>query len=959
MQTALLERLRVALLPDYEVERELGSGGMGTVFLAREVKLERSVAIKILKPEMATATAAERFLREARMLASLSDPNIVPIHAVGEADGLFYYTMDRVEGATLADRLSQGSLPVDEAVSLADQLLSALEAVHGRGIVHRDIKPSNIFLVGDRVLLSDFGIAKKIDSVSPDLTAPDRAVGTPGYMAPEQAAGEEIAPASDIYVVGMVLYEAITARKWSILSRPAEVDWSGVRPRLALVLRRALAWSPEDRPDAVRFRTLLSAAAKPPIARRAAVAAMALTAVVALWVFIGGPGGEDGPASDLAVLPFEIAGGTEGQLGRDVARLAALQLERFPNVTVTPPRVSFPWSENAPPERAHEELKTKRVAYGTLVVNPDGRVSLQLDVLDSTGDLVPSQGRIALDRLDLQALSDSVTLRLLQIVRPEDLPELARPVTNVEALQYFLQGEEAFDRGRWAVAVAHYEAVVGLDPGFALAWWKLANAWRWRGFSGPYPDADFQRLFDQYASELGPRDSLLMEAQLTPAGAERLEKYRQALTDYPQDDFAAFLYGEELFNRGPLWGAPLEDAVRALEGAVGVNRFLVPAYEPLIWANIRLGREADARAWLDSLDLITERLGSKEVGEGLHLGYLEPAYYFRFEPERKEEVGSGMCALGLCDAEDLSWISRLGASFDIPGAEVELAGLVVAMSSLPMLQGGGRVAQGLGYAGLGLSQLALAQFDAAAEIFDTPEAHLQAADWRVLPGALGVPWADEGERNRGRESLQALVESPLGPRAVWALAMDAYVNGDLDAARGWSERLRDAPSDGGVGRLYTFLRAMEEAKQGRYESALDVSEPLLEYQAMTVLLSGAPELKESLGDPFARAALHLKRGEWFALIGDDLAAEREWLWYEAVDIDGLPAGEAQAGEIDWALGPYGRSLRGTAALRRGDPEAACRHLSRVAELWSEADGATAELAREAGASARQACDGVT
>ena len=106
MQTALLERLRVALLPDYEVERELGSGGMGTVFLARDVKLQRSVAIKILKPEMATATAAERFLREARMLASLSDPNIVPIHAVGEADGLFYYVMDRVEGATLTDRSS-------------------------------------------------------------------------------------------------------------------------------------------------------------------------------------------------------------------------------------------------------------------------------------------------------------------------------------------------------------------------------------------------------------------------------------------------------------------------------------------------------------------------------------------------------------------------------------------------------------------------------------------------------------------------------------------------------------------------------------------------------------------------------------------------------------------------------------------------------------------------------------
>ncbi|NIR60768.1 MAG: serine/threonine protein kinase, partial [Gammaproteobacteria bacterium] len=204
MSQSLLERLRKALAGQYEVERELAAGGMGSIFLARDPTLERQVAVKILRPELATARAAERFLREARILASLSHPNVVPVHSAGEADGLFYYVMDYVEGETLGARLERGALSRDEAAKLGTDLLAALEASHAHGIVHRDVKPANIFLVADRALLGDFGIAKPLDEPG-GLTAAGDLVGTPSYMAPEQLEGE-VTPRTDLYAAGMVLY---------------------------------------------------------------------------------------------------------------------------------------------------------------------------------------------------------------------------------------------------------------------------------------------------------------------------------------------------------------------------------------------------------------------------------------------------------------------------------------------------------------------------------------------------------------------------------------------------------------------------------------------------------------------------------------------------------------------------------------------------------------------------------
>ena len=266
---SIFERLRQALAPDYELERELGGGGMGVVYLARDVSLDRRVAIKIVRPELATALAAERFQREARLLAQLAHPNVVSVHRAGETDGLFYYVMDYVAGPTLAERLEQGPLAAAEALRLGEDLLRAVAAAHRIGVVHRDIKPSNIFLTPDRALLADFGIASRSAADTEPLTVPGALVGTPGYMPPEQAAGMSVGPHTDLYAAGMVLYEAVTGRKWELPSSEARADWSGVPHGLAVVLRRALAWRPAERyPGAERFRRALTAIRVRPYVRR-------------------------------------------------------------------------------------------------------------------------------------------------------------------------------------------------------------------------------------------------------------------------------------------------------------------------------------------------------------------------------------------------------------------------------------------------------------------------------------------------------------------------------------------------------------------------------------------------------------------------------------------------------------------------------------------------------------------
>ena len=208
----VVARLNAALEGRYRVERGLGEGGMATVYLAEDLKHHRNVALKVLKPELVVVVGAERFLAEIEVTAKLKHPNILPLFDSGEADGFLFYVMPYVEGDTLKDRLDrEHQLPVSEAVHIATDLAEALDYAHRQGVIHRDIKPANVLLLEGKPVVSDFGIALAVGAAGGGrLTETGLSLGTPHYMSPEQATGDQAVGAStDTYALGSVLYEML------------------------------------------------------------------------------------------------------------------------------------------------------------------------------------------------------------------------------------------------------------------------------------------------------------------------------------------------------------------------------------------------------------------------------------------------------------------------------------------------------------------------------------------------------------------------------------------------------------------------------------------------------------------------------------------------------------------------------------------------------------------------------
>ncbi len=258
------EKLAAALAGRYEIEREIGQGGMAVVYLARDVKHDRKVALKVLRPELSSAMGVDRFPREIHIIAQMHHPHILPLHDSGEVDGFLYYVMPYVDGETLRARLtSKGSLSINESVRLLQEITDALSYAHNLGVMHRDIKPDNVMLSGKHATVMDFGIAKAVRaSTKEKLTTIGIAVGTPQYMAPEQAMAEEnVDHRTDIYAIGVLGYEMLTGHpvfegttaqavlSAHVLEQPKDVRERrpDVPPLLAEALLKCLAKDPINR----------------------------------------------------------------------------------------------------------------------------------------------------------------------------------------------------------------------------------------------------------------------------------------------------------------------------------------------------------------------------------------------------------------------------------------------------------------------------------------------------------------------------------------------------------------------------------------------------------------------------------------------------------------------------------------------------------------------------------------
>src|SRR5512138_1584100 len=202
----------VAIGDRYRIEREIGAGGMATVYLAHDLRHDRNVALKVLKPDLGAVLGVERFLSEIKVTANLQHPNLLPLFDSGEAEGLLYYVMPYVEGESLRSRLDrEKQLPIDEAIRISVAIANALEYAHNHGVIHRDLKPENILLQSGQPVIADFGIALAVSKAGGSrITQTGLSLGTPAYMSPEQATGDRVIDArSDIYSLAAVTYEML------------------------------------------------------------------------------------------------------------------------------------------------------------------------------------------------------------------------------------------------------------------------------------------------------------------------------------------------------------------------------------------------------------------------------------------------------------------------------------------------------------------------------------------------------------------------------------------------------------------------------------------------------------------------------------------------------------------------------------------------------------------------------
>jgi serine/threonine-protein kinase len=351
--TPVNDGLATALADRYRIGRELGSGGMATVYLAEDLRHHRQVAIKVLKPELAAVIGAERFLTEIRTTANLQHPHILPLFDSGAAGGQLFYVMPYVEGIALRDRLTrEKQLPVPEAVRLATEIASALDYAHRHGIIHRDIKPENILLHDGSALVADFGIALAASTAGSRMTETGMSLGTPQYMSPEQAMGErELDPRSDVYALGSVTYEMLTGEPpfsgptaQAIVAKvmTAEpTDATSLRrtipPHVADAVHTALQKLPADRFESAKaFAAALSGEGtstgrmtlphrRTSTSRRARTIALGAGVVAAIAAaFLGGrllsrPSVTDQPPSRLSILASNLGGSGASALTRQIA----------------------------------------------------------------------------------------------------------------------------------------------------------------------------------------------------------------------------------------------------------------------------------------------------------------------------------------------------------------------------------------------------------------------------------------------------------------------------------------------------------------------------------------------------------------------------------------------------------------------------------------------------------------
>lgn len=626
----LMGRLQAALGSQYRLERELGHGGMGVVFLARDTTLDRPVAVKVVHPDLAVhSSITQRFLAEARMIARLRHPSIVAVHTAGEATGLFYYVMDYVAGESLRNRLQrEGRLPLAEAARIVADLADALHTAGQAGLVHRDVKPENILLdeATGRAMLADFGIARVMaGEVDGARTAQGVAVGTPTYMSPEQAAGDTVDARSDLYALGVVGYEmfagrppfradtaaAVASKHLAEQATPIEAVRTDVPPAIAHAIAKALEKDPTKRwQTGAEFRQAVLGESPIPWSGRARRRTPALigTAVIALLgvgylaLRPGGPPSGVNPRHSILVLPFDnLRQDATVEWMRDGSvSMLALNLSQWTDLTVVDH------------ERLHDLFERRGVdghepvglEMARRLARDAGVWTVVLGDYTKAGDSLQLVARVYDVRTgarlhtaeargkpgdDARPLFDQLAAKLLNLSgAPSGVTaDVARVTTaSLEAYRSYLGGIGELNSWNLGAADRAFKRAVEIDTTFGLAYYKLSLTRGWIAGAGDSAGAEAIRRATQLAERLPEHDRAMITAYryfIEGNFAKGRDSYRSLLARDSTDADAWYGLGDVAFHDPSSTQEPsrMTESLRSFKKAIALDPNYYLAYEHL------------------------------------------------------------------------------------------------------------------------------------------------------------------------------------------------------------------------------------------------------------------------------------------------------------------------------------------------------------------------------------------
>jgi Protein kinase domain/Tetratricopeptide repeat len=645
---------------------------MSRVFIAREKALGRTVVLKVLPPELAAGISADRFRREIQVAANLQHPHIVPLLSAGQAGDFLYYTMPYIEGESLRERLaSKGELPIPVAVRILGEVARALAHAHRHGVIHRDIKPDNILLTGDDAQVADFGIAKAIAASSEyaGLTSVGVALGTPLYMAPEQAAGDATTDArADLYALGVVAYEMLSgqppfqgrtaAQLFAAHATERPVPLRERRPAvpvaLADLIMRLLEKRPADRPQSVDELLLVlevsnSASGTVEIRRVAQPTRERLGSRRGRWLLGGGVAAavvlilalvalvnRNRPVkidrAVVAVAPFRVSGADSslGYLREGMVDLLAAKLGGTEGIRAANPRgllaawrraagASGDLSETDAIELA-EQVGAGRLIQGD-VVGTRQHITINAAVFQRGGGRTVVRASVEGSPDSLPRLVDRLAGQLLALEAGEGEQRLGNLTsTSLPALRAYLEGQALIRRGEFRKARERFEAALQVDSTFALAALGVSRAAVW--FGQP-TDGPGSVLAWKHRDKLPPVDRALLNVYLggrwpaPPRLGDMValaERFVQVAPDNPE---AWYELGDELYHFGPLIGIAdaHQRASQAFVRALALDSTFAPALEHGSSVALSLGDTVGARKALDRMlrvDSTSGRVASQQ-----------------------------------------------------------------------------------------------------------------------------------------------------------------------------------------------------------------------------------------------------------------------------------------------------------------------------------------------------------